>query len=62
MEEIRDAYDEEKHEYEAQANLLRQEVEELQSALDDEDKNRKKIDELKKANNKLQQERRLVHA
>ena len=60
MEDIKEAFDDEKREYEAQTNLLKQEVEELQRALDSEDKNRKKLDEVMRANNKLQQEKRMV--
>ena len=60
MEDIKEAFDDEKREYEAQTNLLKQEVEELQRALHSEDKNRKKLDEVMRANNKLQQEKRMV--
>ena len=60
MEDIKEAFDDEKREFEAQTNLLKQEVEELQRALESEDKNRKKLDEVTRANNKLQQEKRMV--
>ena len=60
MEDIKEAFDDEKREFEAQTNLLKQEVEELQRALEAEDKNRKKLDEVMRANNKLQQEKRTV--
>ena len=60
MEDIKEAFDDEKREFEAQTNLLKQEVEDLQRALEVEDKNRKKLDEVMRANNKLQQEKRTV--
>ena len=62
MEDIKEAFDDEKREFEAQMNLLKQEVEELQRALEAEDKNRKKLDEVMRANNRLQQEKRTVSA
>ena len=62
MEDIKEAFDDEKREFEAQTNLLKQEVEELQRALEAEDKNRKKLDEVMRANNRLQQEKRTVSA
>ena len=60
MEEIRDAYDEEKQEYDAHINLLKEEIEELHRELEREEMNRKKMDDLSKANKLLQQEKRKV--
>ena len=60
MEDIKEAFDDEKREFEAQTTLLKQEVAELQRALEAEDKNRKKLDEVMRTNNKLQHEKRMV--
>ncbi|KAL3873034.1 hypothetical protein ACJMK2_036196 [Sinanodonta woodiana] len=58
MEEIKVAFEEERHEFEAQVQLLKKEVQDLQEALDTESKNRIRGEDLSKTISRLQQEKR----
>ncbi|KAK3610897.1 hypothetical protein CHS0354_017499 [Potamilus streckersoni] len=58
MEEVKVAFEEERHEFEAQVQLLKEEVQDLQEALDTENKNRMRAEDLNKTISRLQQEKR----
>ena len=60
MEEVREAYEEEKHGYQSQNAALQEEIDELQAELEKASKHRKSVEEMKRGNNKLLQEKRQV--
>ena len=60
LDEIREAWEEEKAGHQSRAQLLQQEVEELQQAVEAGNQTRRKYKDLKRAHSKLQQDRKQV--
>lgn len=60
MEQVKEAYNEERAKLQQQSDMLQGEVEELQKELENNKISRKKVDEMTKTINSLQREKKLV--
>ena len=60
MEEIKEAYEDMRRGYEAEATLLREEIHDLQQNLDRETRNRRQLEDTRRENTRLLQEKTKV--
>lgn len=60
MEQVKEAFDEERSKLQQQSQMLQDELEEVQRDLDKDRNNRKKMDEMSRTINNLHREKRMV--